>query len=129
MVDGSRHAVGSRIKRRSVLGVTFRHLAAQKTKPEYYAGFLQADPTHHVFPSVRIANALFSSRNDFVQFFTGVVMPGCGRRIGDFSTFLFHNVSQLDVKTFLSPFPGLGRFAIGNPRFHRGLLSAAAPQL
>jgi hypothetical protein len=96
MVDGSRHAVGSRIKRRSVLGVTFRHLAAQKTKPEYYAGFLQADPTHHVFPSVRIANALFSSRNDFVQFFTGVVMPGCGRRIGDFSTFLFHNVSQLD---------------------------------
>jgi hypothetical protein len=34
-----------------------------------------------------------------------------------------------DVKTFLSPHPGLGRFAIGNPRFHRGLLSVAAPQL
>ena len=32
-------------------------------------------------------------------------------------------------KCFFRPVPGLGRFAVGNPRFHRGLLSVAAPQL
>jgi hypothetical protein len=32
-------------------------------------------------------------------------------------------------KPFFRPVPGLGRFAVGDPRFHRGLLSFAAPQL
>ena len=41
----------------------------------YLARFLQADPTHHVLPCVRIANALFSTRSHFIQFFTGVAVP------------------------------------------------------
>jgi hypothetical protein len=32
------------------------------------------------------------------------------------------------VKRFFRPVPGLGRFAVENPRLHRGLLSVAAPQ-
>jgi hypothetical protein len=38
-------------------------------------------------------------------------------------------VENRPAKRFFRPVPGLGWFAVGNTRFHRGLLSVAAPQL
>jgi hypothetical protein len=36
---------------------------------------------------------------------------------------------KMDERFYLSPLPGLGWFVVFDPRFHRGLLSAAPPAL
>jgi hypothetical protein len=36
---------------------------------------------------------------------------------------------KMDGRFYLSPLPGLGWFVVFDPRFHRGLLSAAPPAL